>query len=68
MKKKSTSRSAFFNPRFLISFAFCVIGAVIALFAFSLYPGGKVLAQPQQIRSSNMQVEGDQAEANLVQS
>ena len=44
MKKKSASRSAFFNPRFLISFAFCAIGVFLALLAFALYPGGNARA------------------------
>ena len=48
MKKKSTSRSAFFNPRFLISFAFCAIGAVIALIAFAAYPGGNAFARQEK--------------------
>ena len=47
MKKKLASRSAFFNPRFLISFAFC-IGVLAALVAFALYPaGGNALARTQ---------------------
>ena len=48
MKKKSASRSAFFNPRVLISFAFCAIGAMLALFAFALYPGATALARQNQ--------------------
>ena len=69
MKKKPASQSAFFNPRFLISFAFCAIGALIALFAFALYPGGKALAQaPQQNQVEQFQLEGDQLEANLTES
>ncbi len=45
MKKKSASRSAFFNPRFLISFAFCAIGVFLTLLAFALYPGATALAR-----------------------
>lgn len=45
MRKKLNPRSAFFNPRFLISFAFCTIGVLLALFAFGLYPGGAAWAQ-----------------------
>ena len=49
MKKKSTSKSAFFNPRFLIGFIFCLAGAFLALLGFGLYPGGSALAQgPKQ--------------------
>jgi hypothetical protein len=67
MKKKPAAQSAFFNPRFLICFAICAIGAVIALLAFALYPGGNALAQDQQQdQIEQRQVEGDQAAANLV--
>ena len=31
MKKKPASKSAFFNPRVLTSFAFCLIGSLLAL-------------------------------------
>src|SRR5204862_8097912 len=48
MKKQHASRSAFFNPRFLISFAFCTIGVLLALVAFALYPGGNALAKQNQ--------------------
>ncbi len=51
MKTKSTSRSAFFNLRFLISFALCLGGAFLALFAFAIYPGATALAQPPQENS-----------------
>ena len=45
MKKKSVSRSAFFNPRVLISFGFCLIGVVLALLGFGLYPSRSAQAQ-----------------------
>jgi hypothetical protein len=49
MKKKSSSKSAFFNPRFLIGFIFCLAGVFVALLGFGLYPGGSALAQgPKQ--------------------
>jgi len=41
MKKKSTSRSAFFNPRVLIGLVLCLAGITLAFFAFS-----KASAQP----------------------
>jgi hypothetical protein len=41
MKKKSASRSAFFNPRVLIGLILCLAGITLAFFAFS-----KALAQP----------------------
>ena len=58
MKKKPAAQSAFLNPRVLISFAFCAIGAVIALLAFALYPGGKALArtQPSELASRGVPV------------
>ncbi len=34
MKRKSNSRSAFFNPRVLIGAIFCIAGAALAFFAF----------------------------------
>ena len=52
MKKKSASRSAFFNPRFLISFAFCAIGVFLTLLAFALYPGATALARQNQADTS----------------
>src|SRR4029077_3866808 len=49
MKKNSASKSAFFNPRFLIGFIFCLGGVFLALLGFGLYPGGSALAQgPKQ--------------------
>src|SRR5215210_2660266 len=48
MKKKPVSKSAFFNSRALISFAFCVIGVFLSLLAFSLYPGGNAFAKQDQ--------------------
>src|SRR6478672_12196531 len=48
MKKQYSSRSAFFTPRFLIIFAFCTIGTVLALIAFAVYPGGNALAKQNQ--------------------
>src|SRR5450759_3552163 len=43
MKKKSTSRSAFFNPRILLASVFCLAGVSIALLGF-----GAFSAQAQQ--------------------
>ena len=45
MKKKFASKSAFFNPRVLLGFFLCVIGAVMALIAFSISSGPSALAQ-----------------------
>ena len=49
MKKKLASKSAFSNPRVLISFAFFSVSILLALLAFAFYPGGNALAKgPQQ--------------------
>jgi hypothetical protein len=53
MKKKLVSKSAFFNPRVLIGFAFCSIGVLLALDAFTLYAGATAPAKgPQQTSTS----------------
>ena len=45
MKKKSTSKSAFFNPRFFVGLALCSLGLLLALLAYTAYPGASLLAQ-----------------------
>src|SRR5438105_1105298 len=46
MKKKSTSKSAFFNPRVLIGLVLCALGLLLALLAYTTaYPGASLLAQ-----------------------
>jgi hypothetical protein len=45
MKKKSGSKSAFFNPRALIGFGLCLIGLLLGLLAYTAYPGASLLAQ-----------------------
>ena len=50
MKKQSNSKSAFFNPRFLISFAFCSIGLFLALIAAGAF--SNTFAQPKTLASS----------------
>src|SRR5436309_1937585 len=45
MKKEPASKSAFFTPRIVISLAFCAIGVLVSLLAFSLYPGGYAFAR-----------------------
>jgi len=45
MKKKFTSRSAFFNPRILLSFFLCLAGGFLVLIALSMYSGPSALAQ-----------------------
>ena len=48
---KTKSPFAFFNLRRLISFTLCLAGALLALFAFAIYPGATALAQPPQENS-----------------
>ncbi len=45
MKKELASKSAFFTPRVVISLAFCAVSVLVALLAFSLYPGGYAFAE-----------------------
>src|SRR6266478_10024860 len=45
MKKKSSSKSAFFNPRFFIGLVLCSLGLLLALLAYTAYPGASLLAQ-----------------------
>ena len=52
MKKKPASQSAFFNPRLLIG-VLCLLGILLALFAFHAFPGASALAQgPEQNQKS----------------
>src|SRR5215475_11054547 len=45
MKKELASKSAFFTPRIVFSFASCAICVVVALLAFSLYSSGYAFAE-----------------------
>ncbi len=45
MKRKSASKSAFFNPRVLIGFALCLVGVLLALLGFGAYAAASALAQ-----------------------
>ena len=52
MKKKLAAQSAFFNPRVLIGVV-CLLGVLLALFAFHAVPGASAMAQgPEQNRKS----------------
>src|SRR5450432_3002002 len=64
MKKKSASRSAFFNSR-VISFVFCAICALLALLAFGLYPGGNALARQRQSSVQDQSSAQEFTEGNL---
>ena len=62
MKKKPITRSAFFNPRFLISFAICALCVIAALFAFTHSPGGN--ARAAESEQSELQVADETAPPN----
>ncbi len=46
MKRISVSKSAFFNPRALISFSLCSIGLVLAVLVFTAFPSSTARATP----------------------
>jgi flagellar basal body-associated protein FliL len=48
MKKKSTSKSAFFNVRIIVAALLCLLGVAVALFA-----QGRGTKQPQRTGGSN---------------
>lgn len=52
MKTKPASLAAFFHPRFLLSFAFCSAGVLLALAAVALYPGATARAQEPPAKHS----------------
>ena len=45
MKKKSASKSAFFDPRSLVGLVLCSLGLLLGLLAYTAYPGASLLAQ-----------------------
>ena len=49
MKRKSTSPSAFFNLRVLIGLVLCLAGISLALLAFGVFSGTRVLAQGSKL-------------------
>jgi len=55
MKKKSTSKSAYFNLRVLIASVLCLFGVFVALICFGLYPGAPLLANPSQQQTQQWQ-------------
>src|SRR5437016_4726817 len=55
MKKKSTSKSAFFNLRVLIASVLCLFVVFVALIGFGLYPGAPLVAQPSQQQTQQWQ-------------
>jgi hypothetical protein len=63
MKKKSSSQSAFFNPRALIGLFFCFAGVLIALFAF----GAPQETAPQAGPKSNSPFENTMTRQDLVE-
>ena len=66
MKKKLASKSAFFTPRVVISLAFCAIGVLVALLAFSLYSGGYAFAENPDA-SNNHGIASSPQEAARIQ-
>jgi hypothetical protein len=46
MKRIFVSKSAFFNPRALFSFALCSIGLFLAVLVFTAFPSSTALASP----------------------
>ena len=56
MKKNSSPRDAFFNPRVLFGFVLGSVGVALALIGFGLYPGASLLAQkPDQPQAQKWQ-------------
>ena len=57
MKKKLTTKSAFFHPRALIGFFLCLMGGFLALVAFSIPAGPSAFAQPSQAANVSAKAE-----------
>ena len=55
MKKKSTSKSAFFNIRIIVAALLCLFGVFVALMGLGLYPGASLLAKPSQPQTQQWQ-------------
>jgi len=51
MKKNSTSESGLFNPRVLIAFSLCSIGALLAVFSFASTPSSGTLTDTSGLLS-----------------
>jgi hypothetical protein len=56
MKKKFTSKSAFFNPGVLIGLGLCLIAVVLALLGFGFYPSQSAVAQPPAPRAQKSNI------------
>lgn len=68
MKKNPASQSAFFNPRVLIG-VLCLVGILLAFFAFKGFPGASVLAQgPNQNQKSEFLHKVSVSDPQLVES
>lgn len=63
MNKKFDSKSAFFNPRFLLGFVLCLVGTFVALVAFTMYSGPSALAQKPK---ENQKVKGKAEMVRLI--
>ena len=58
MKKKSTSKSAFFNLRVLIASVFCLVGVFVALFGMGAF--SSAFAQKNNQSATNQDAPGTQ--------
>jgi hypothetical protein len=54
MKKKTTTRSAFFNPRALLGFALCLLGVALAFFAVNSLTGPSLQAQGVAVQPASV--------------
>ena len=74
MKKKSVSKSAFFNPRALIGFGLCVVGVFLALLGFGTFSkaaaqsSGSVQNQPRSGPPDVVQMVGPVAQNHDLRS
>ena len=67
MKKNSKKRSAFLQPRILLGFALCSLGAAVAIVALSVFPSSAVQAQNQKPGNNHkVSVTDRQLVANLT--
>ena len=51
--KKTPLQSAFFNPRVLVAFTLCLIGALLALVGLGVFTGSSAQAQGKDSKASN---------------
>src|SRR5205807_6996551 len=56
MNKKSTSQSAFFNPRVLVALVFCLAGVSIALIGFGAFSNASAQANAAEVQTQAQQL------------